>query len=84
MRIRSAVPGAARATAEWRREQRQIQSQMEQLNTANLRSYGEAVASMRSVSAAAERFLDAPAPDQRKLLQALVKSVSWQGGELRI
>ena len=73
-----------RATAEWRREQRQIQARMEQVKTTGLRSYTEAVGSMRAVSEAAGQFLEAPASDQRKLLQTLVKAASWQGGELRI
>jgi hypothetical protein len=38
---------------------------------------------MRSVSEAVEQFVEAPASDQRKFLQTLVKAATWQAGELR-
>jgi hypothetical protein len=67
----------------WRREQNAILRRIHDIQTAAPAPIKEAIDGLSLTSRACELFLQQSAAEQRRLLQTLVKSATWQDGALR-
>ncbi len=69
--------------AAWRSEQDGLQRKIQDVQKATPAPVDQAVDMLRLTSHASELFLQQPAAEQRRLLQAVFEKAAWQDGRLR-
>jgi hypothetical protein len=69
-------------SASWQREQVGLQRKIQDIQKATPAPIDQAVDLLRLTSGACELFLQQPAAEQRRLLQAVVAKSAWQDGAL--
>jgi len=67
----------------WRREQEALRRKIEDIEKATPAPIDQAIDMLRLTSQASELFLEQPAAEQRRLLQAIMEKAAWQDGGLR-
>src|SRR5260370_3150949 len=67
----------------WRSEQKALLEKIRNVHTSAPAPVDQAVDMLRITSRASELFLQQPAAEQRRLLQAVVEKAPWQDRELR-
>jgi hypothetical protein len=67
----------------WRREQEILRRKIEDIEKATPAPIDQAIDMLRLTSQASELFLEQPAAEQRRLLQAIMEEAAWQDGGLR-
>jgi site-specific DNA recombinase len=70
--------------AEWRGEQEALLRKIRDIQCAAPAPIDQAIDMLGLTSRASEPFLQQPAAEQRRLLQAMMEKAAWQGGELRM
>ena len=70
-------------TAEWRKEQQDLQRKIRDIQRAAPAPIDQAVDVIRVTSRASELFLEQTFSEQRRLLQLMIESATWRDGALR-